>query len=249
MLNKPCRLFCAYVIKNISADDKGLGLEERRMRFLTWKRLVVILLSGILLISAVGCQADSANNEADDDRGASVGEFVDDSTQDIEQLKANDEKIVAYFQNVLDHADVIGVGTQEAYNTLCIELNFLFGGWTINEAADVYRGAMPEEVHFLYGNDELGGITVHDLSNEGKIEAIGIIRETYDVLGVFGDEYSNEVFLRFWGEQCLPIAEELHELYREDPRTKELKEEYFSPHNSLTYYGMYAELLLGEEAE
>lgn len=203
----------------------------------------------MVLITAVGCGAKPTDGElAGDEVQSEVN--VESAVQDEEMLKVNDEAIVAYFQNVLDHADAIITGDdpsrQAAYDTLSIALEFLFGGGTIEEATEPYRGTTLEKFAFLCASGEITDMTVFDLSNEGKKEAIGIIREIYNELG--GEEFADP-FVGFWGGKCLPIAEELHELYGEDPRTKELKEEYFMPYQYQHYYVAYAELLLGEEAE
>ena len=214
------------------------------------KRFFLGILAMIVLITAVGCGAKPTDGElAGDEVQSEVN--GESAVQDEETLKVNDEAIVAYFQNVLDHADAIITGDdpsrQAAYDTLFIALEFLFGGGTIEEATEPYRGTTLEKFSFLCANDEIADMTVFDLSNEGKEEVIGIIREIYDDLG--GKGFADNAFMATWGEKCLPIAEELHELYGEDPQTKELKEEHFKPYHYQKYFKAYAELLLTEEVE
>ena len=203
----------------------------------------------MVIITAVGCGTKPTDGEPAGDEVQS--EVNGESAVQEETLKMSDEAIVAYFQNMLNNADVIGAGTQEAYCTLCIPLQFLFSGDTIEQVLDDSFPdfmANDETFYFLRSSEEIDSLTIFDLSSEGKLKVIGITREIYDDLG--GKEYTDEGdFVSFWGGKCLPIAEELHELYGEDPQTKELKEEYFKPYHYQKYFKAYAELLLTEEVE
>lgn len=196
------------------------------------KRLTALLMSGIILTTAVGCKSNNVDKEPVDN-DVQIEDVVDNPVQDVEQdveqdaeqdaenLKANDEKMISYFSEKLNNANAIGAGTQEAYNELCNEFDFLFDGIEIN------------------------GLTIYDLSNNGKMEVIGIIREIYNVLGTSFDDG----FMVNFGQEYLPIAEELHEIYGEDAQNEDLKEEYFENGLYSQYYKAYKDLLLNKKTK
>lgn len=196
----------------------------KKRNFVDMKRLVALLMIGIMLTTVVGCKSNTVDQEPVDD-DAQIEDVVDNPTQDVEKEEVQDE-LTEIDKNILGIFEYIN---QKEMPELLVQCEA--GDFTDDDGrSGIYSRETPQRYYYEYvlfsfmsfkgdsfrisfsGNDD--AYTFHDMSQAGQKKYCELMREfdsqIYDKL--LSEDRERMAEEHSW----VPYAEEMFQLTDSD---------------------------------
>lgn len=198
------------------------------------KRFFLGILATMVLITAVGCGAKPTDGElAGEEVQSEIEEKSAELGEEKKELTENDLVAILFFQTIVDNLDSV-IASADANQD---NRRFL-----MDEVDPYYNMAL----NFVFSDEICDGVTIYDLSPQGKIKVFELVREIekglYPVTSVAAK--GDASVKREW----LEAAEELHEVYGTEERANGIRQ-FLEKGEHSVYFDFFYEYIIVQDTE